>query len=723
MIDLVALTLSLLSLLDAGPAHDAVGAAPLGADIVTREDVRLPWKAEHRYLADGPYAVEMADVLALAAEQDPPQTIFEKQERPLKGRIPGMVPPELAELQQLEALLLPPSSRIQVLDAAPPQKSLTATVARDAISFADAGTVPPDAEIAASSIFVVVAVNIHFQVFSAANGLPFTPVIPLETLMGAAIGSDPNCASRLFDPNVIYDEERDRFLLGVSNGSDYCLAVSQTGNPLGLWKTYSIAADVGGAFFDYPHVGIGRQALYFASNQFLDLDDDGDRDFFESRLFAVDKDRLYAGQSVSVVSWSLSTDGPASSPQPLKLYGFNDGTLPTSGPDYVLTRPNRRKLTVWSIDDPLGAGTLTRQTDLDVVSFTGVSVGAPIDPPQKGGSFLLAGDTRNLDFEYRNGYSWTVQTISCNPGSGSVSCIRWTQLDPAANTLVDAGVFGIDGSHMIFPDIAVNRCDDMLVGFTRSDSSRYPSVWVAGRASTDPAGTVSFFQEQRAGTAEYFDFGGAPYRYGDYTGATIGPDGTSFWYLGQRSVPAGGLSANWSTHFARYAFPESDGDGVPDSCDACQGFDDAFDADEDGVPDDCDRCPGSDDKLDADGDGVPDDCDLCEGDDASGNSDGDAYCDDIDLCAGFDDDLDADGDGVPDGCDACLGDDSSGNGDGDPYCDDIDICLQGDDDVDTDGDGLTDAEELWHKCDPRSVDTDNDSLPDGDELLRWGTSP
>lgn len=53
---------------------------------------------------------------------------------------------------------------------------------------------------------------------------------------------------------------------------------------------------------------------------------------------------------------------------------------------------------------------------------------------------------------------------------------------------------------------------------------------------------------------------------------------------------------------------DSDGDGIPNDCDVCDG-DDRRDLDGDEVPDACDACEGSDDRLDNDGDGVPDGCD------------------------------------------------------------------------------------------------------------------
>ena len=60
----------------------------------------------------------------------------------------------------------------------------------------------------------------------------------------------------------------------------------------------------------------------------------------------------------------------------------------------------------------------------------------------------------------------------------------------------------------------------------------------------------------------------------------------------------------------------SDGDGVPDSEDICDGGDDAMDADADLVPDFCDSCP-LDFFNDADGDSVCGNLDVCEGGDDS----------------------------------------------------------------------------------------------------------
>ena len=59
-----------------------------------------------------------------------------------------------------------------------------------------------------------------------------------------------------------------------------------------------------------------------------------------------------------------------------------------------------------------------------------------------------------------------------------------------------------------------------------------------------------------------------------------------------------------------------------------------WDTDGDGVPNFCDACPGSDDAVDGDLDGVPDACDNCAltPNAAQSNGDGDAYGDACDVC-------------------------------------------------------------------------------------------
>jgi hypothetical protein len=192
---------------------------------------------------------------------------------------------------------------------------------------------------------------------------------------------------------------------------------------------------------------------------------------------------------------------------------------------------------------------------MDLVAATGVSAGMPVAVPQLGTSATLKGnDYRPQDFEYRNGYAWTSTVIGCNPGGGTVNCVRRAQINPATATVVDAGVYASNGEYRTFADLAVNHCDDMGIGYTKSSSSMYPAIWYTGREHGDPAGMLQAESLLKAGEISYTAFDGIPHRWGDYTEMTIAPDGLTFWYIGEYSKNTGITSGRWGTDIGSFSF-------------------------------------------------------------------------------------------------------------------------------------------------------------------------
>ncbi len=115
----------------------------------------------------------------------------------------------------------------------------------------------------------------------------------------------------VFDPDVVYDEAEDRFVIGIDGaGENYCVAASQTGDPTGGWYRYGFPTDVNGAFFDFPHMGVGVDAVYMGSNQF-----GGSLPFgFQGRVFAMDKSAMYNGAPLTVPRPRKSLDLPPRRP-------------------------------------------------------------------------------------------------------------------------------------------------------------------------------------------------------------------------------------------------------------------------------------------------------------------------------------------------------------------------------------------------------------------------
>lgn len=187
---------------------------------------------------------------------------------------------------------------------------------------------------------------------------------------------------------------------------------------------------------------------------------------------------------------------------------------------------------------------------------------------------------------------------------------------------------------------------------------------------------------------------------------------------------------------------DSDGDGVADSVDLCEGYDDNIDHDFDSIPDDCDplidndgdgisnsedQCPGFDDNVDQDLDNIPDGCDPLV------DNDNDGVANSEDQCPGFDDRIDHDDDNIPDNCDPLIDSDDDGVGDNmDAFPYDSDEQFDADEDgigdnedmfdddpneyIDSDGDGVGDFSDLCSGFDD-NIDVDNDQIPDDCDSL------
>lgn len=501
--------------------------------------------------AAGPTMVDLADVPA--GVYDPNN----QYDRWLNGEIDldqeNLVSrAEIIALQE-EARNLAPDDDIQVLGQVPGASAPTAGVAFDSIDYTECcgggGNVPPDPELAVGPDHVIAAVNASFEIYNKTGTSLMGP-----TTFASFMSGDANCVG-VFDPNALYDEEHDRFILAIDAGGDfYCVAVSQTGNPLGLWNLYSFATGPTAEFFDYPHAGIGRDALYMGANIFLDAGG-----FSGGRLYAFDKTAMYANLAASAVSFNLGAS--RDTPQALNLHGWDQGTWPASGPHYFLAEQfNGANYYLFSWTDPFGTNTVAAMGNINLNTATGVTAGAPLDVPQAGGGGDVQGnDWRPQDFEFRNGFGWTVMTISCNPGTGVVNCVRWAQLtltNPPTLGPAGAGVFASNGEYRVFGDLAVNHCNDMAVGYSKSSTAMFPAVWYTGRLNTDPAGTVQTEAELKAGEITYTSFEGtAPRRWGDYTGMTIDPDGETFWYLGEYSKDTGTTNGRWGTYIGSFSYP------------------------------------------------------------------------------------------------------------------------------------------------------------------------
>lgn len=503
------------------------------------EGVLFNGERAQRY-SDLPIQPTVVDFKSLPTGEDDPNfnNVLVPKER-LRPRT--MISDAEADALREAALSLPPNPNVQVISTAvdSPDGAVSLLTSFDGPDRNNSGSIPPDPEMAAGPDHVIAIVNSFLMMFDKTGTLVGGPT-QTDTFFTAT-----GC-SGTFDPNVLYDESTDRFVIGIETGTRYCIAASQTGDPTGLYNQYSFITATGAEFFDYPHAGIGEDAIFMGANIFIG-------GFARADVWAIDKAQIYSGAPLT--NLVQRTTGGDDTPQPMKAQGYLQGTWPDTGVHYFITSRgfNGNTFEVWSWEDPFGADIFVDEGTVDLAAFTGVSAGFPVDVPQSGGPpDLQANDYRPLDAEYRNGSVWFSHTLACNPGGGTVDCVRWAQIDPTGPTIQDAGVFSSNGVYRWFPDLAVNDCDDMLIGYSRSSTSTFASAYVNARLGTDPPGTVGTEIVLKDGDTHY-DQASDPTRWGDYSGAAQDPDGETMWYLGEYSTSNVAAAAPWGNYVGQFS--------------------------------------------------------------------------------------------------------------------------------------------------------------------------
>jgi hypothetical protein len=497
-------------------------------------------------------SVALTEVPQRAADVDPDHRRFLEGEGE-KGRPEYPVSEEEFRQMVVESLRQGVDSTVQVYQPGRSGEDLAPVTDQSfrSINYSESqqGT-PPDPDIMVGSNHIVVGVNTSFQVFDKSGASVVGPTL-YSDLWGSNCGT--GAGMNFFDPYSAYDEAEDRYLLGITaydpsvNGGDNgyaCIAVSQTGDPTGQWWLYSFDANPGTGteyFFDFPHIGVGQSALYVVGNMFGNF-------FVGNNLMVLDKTQMYAGGATP--SWMITVPSTQFTVQPAKLKGYSTGGWPSNPaePHFFLSAEwgnNANQLTLSSVTldaaNPWSvAPTYTVIGDVTVNTFS-----QPVSQPQLGGGNIEGNDYRLLDVEYWAGSLWATHSVGCNPGTGTVNCVRWYEIDASGPSLVQQGTFATDGVYRSFPDLAVDQCGDMVVGYSMTSASIYPSVYMAGREVADPAGQLKAETEVRAGDVVYQCYDSTPRRWGDYSGAALDPNGVTMWYVGEYSTPS--TFCRWGT--------------------------------------------------------------------------------------------------------------------------------------------------------------------------------
>jgi len=110
------------------------------------------------------------------------------------------------------------------------------------------------------------------------------------------------------------------------------------------------------------------------------------------------------------------------------------------------------------------------------------------------------------------------------------------------------GTYAPDGAHRWMGSAAMDKAGNILLGFSESSSSVFPSIRITGRMAADPLHVLAAeFKAIDGKDAQAFD------RWGDYASMSVDPtDDCTFWFTAQYLDKS--VSPNWHTYVAKTKF-------------------------------------------------------------------------------------------------------------------------------------------------------------------------
>jgi hypothetical protein len=167
---------------------------------------------------------------------------------------------------------------------------------------------------------------------------------------------------------------------------------------------------------------------------------------------------------------------------------------------------------------------------------------------------------------------WAVAStgFDCDgPGPGGTnSSLRWYEIDEPTNAVLQSGTICDIDHDYFYPSISANEFGEVLIGFSKSGLTEFPSAYAIGGTTT--AGVTTFGSPilLHAGLDSYFeDFGSGRNRWGDYSATTLDPlDHHCFWTIQEWANTPVDLDGDgdpdddrWSTQIAQLCFPTGPG--------------------------------------------------------------------------------------------------------------------------------------------------------------------
>ena len=452
-------------------------------------------------------------------------------------------------------------------------------------------TIPPDTTGAVGLDKVMTTLNNNVVIQDKATGAQLS-------LVGLGAFWSSTGATGVFDPRVLYDPYNNRWIVAAASNaqtanSSVLVGVSNTPDPQGTFTLFrfivgcapgSPGCNAGGGWADFPMLGFNKNWVAIGWNQFTI----NTLTFTDGRMLVLDYPALRGGAATATIFSGATAAIGGFCMHPATTLSATEPTLyiPThissAGATYRMHRlTGTPSAPVFNVDAanrtrPGGGWTQPGGDVLPQQCVPGVGT-----PTQTCPATIRQVDVSDAfvrsNVVFRNLKIYYPQTIALPTGgitNNSRFVAQWTALNPDGTffdggRVEDATATRINGGkHYAYPSLAVNKNNDVLLGFTEFESDDYADAGYALRLGGDDTGTMRDPVIYKEGEDYYQKtFSGSRNRWGDYSHAVVDPvNDRDLWTIQEYPmlrVGTTGQGANdsrWGTWWAKITAPAGPGE-------------------------------------------------------------------------------------------------------------------------------------------------------------------
>ncbi|MEO7924520.1 MAG: HYR domain-containing protein [Chitinophagaceae bacterium] len=420
-------------------------------------------------------------------------------------------------------------------------------------------TIPPDTYGAVGLNHVMTTTNDFVKIHAKVGGAQISQVtISSFTTVGSSC-----------DPQIFFDPSTQRWIfvaIGCAgNSNQVILMTSNTSDPTGLWRRITWVPLPGG-LLDHPYLGYDDTKIAIGGRKFTP-------GFTGPELYLIDKADMLAGTAITFgtnAQTITKTAADGDSPRPVTVYfpPFSNSGNPSPGTIYIVQGWNNTSLRLTTVTGNIptavwNSGAAVFPSAPPAEAWTNGSHGSPGSIAQQAPEvrLLASNDARTSSAVMMNGKIWVSQHCAFPAGASGAGVthtdVQYWQLEgnpggTFGNVMQRGRTGAVPGQHRWFSSIAVNKNEDVIVGYSLSSTTGLPSAAYSTRQSSTPANTLDDPFVYHAGETRYWkDFGSGRARWGDYSQAHLDPVNNSLWTLQEYASTYAGFPAPFADNNSR----------------------------------------------------------------------------------------------------------------------------------------------------------------------------